>query len=68
VIGWKASVSVETRLAKWPLLKTLRVEAGRWEGPRWIGGPDPVYYNVQDEQTVRLRLFEEPLVVRIYAK
>jgi len=68
VIGWKASVTLETPMAKWPALKKLRVEAGRWEGPRWIPAPDPVYYAVQDERAVRIRLFEEPLVIRIFAK
>jgi hypothetical protein len=68
VIGWKASVTLETPMAKWPALKKLRVEAGRWEGPRWLPAPDPVYYAVQDERAVRIRLFEEPLVIRIFAK
>jgi hypothetical protein len=68
VMGWKAAVTFETPLAKWPALKKLRVEAGRWEGPRWIPADDPVYYAVQNEREVRVRLFEEPLVVRVYAK
>ena len=68
VIGWKASVTLETPLAKWPALKKLRVEAGRWDGPRWVPAPDPVYYNVQSEREVRIRLFEEPMVIRVSAK
>ena len=68
VIGWKASVEVETPMAKWPTLKKLRVEAGRWEGGRWMPAPDPVYYAAQNEQVVRIRLFEDPLVVRVFAK
>src|ERR1035437_8541866 len=68
VIGWKASVTLETPMAKWPTLKKLRVEAGRWEGLRWSPAPDPVYYAVQGERAVRIRLFEEPLVIRIFAK
>lgn len=68
VIGWKSSVTLETPMAKWPTLKKLRVEAGRWEGLRWSPAPDPVYYAVQGERAVRIRLFEEPLVIRVFAK
>lgn len=68
VIGWKASVTLETPMAKWPTLKKLRVEAGRWEGLGWSPAPDPVYYAVQGERAVRIRLFEEPLVIRVFAK
>jgi len=67
VIGWKASVRLDSPMAKWPALKKLRVEAGRWEGSRWIPAPDPVYYHVQDEQVV-IELFEEPLVVRVFSR
>jgi hypothetical protein len=60
VIGWKASVTLETPMAKWPTLKKLRVEAGRWEGLRWSPAPDPVYYAARGERAVRIRLFEPP--------
>jgi hypothetical protein len=68
VIGWKVSVKLDTPLAKWPALKKLQVESGHWDGPRWVPSPAPVYYAVENEQTVRIRLFEDPVVIRVYAK
>jgi hypothetical protein len=64
LVGWKASVSMESPLASWPALKHLRVEAGRWEGSRWVPSPEPVYYNApHEEKAVWVHLFEDPMVV-----
>jgi hypothetical protein len=69
LIGWKASVSMESPLASWPVLKHLRVEAGQWEGSHWIPSPDSVYYNAPHKgSAVWVHLFEDPTVVRVFTK
>jgi hypothetical protein len=69
LVGWKASVSMESPLANWPALRTLRVEAGQWKGSRWIPSADPVYYNApHEDKAVWVHLFEDPMVVRVFTK
>ncbi len=69
LVGWKASVSMQSPLAAWPSLKHLRVEAGQWKGSRWIPSSDPVFYNAPHENNaVWVHLFEDPMVVRVFTK
>ena len=69
LIGWKAAVLLESPLAEWPALKDLRVEAGRWEGTRWVPSTEPVYYNApHEDKAVWVHLFQDPMVVRVYLK
>ncbi len=68
VLGWRSAVTIATHLARWPDLKRVRIEAGRWEGPRWVRDPRAIYLGVaeQNDGVFRIRLFEDATIVRVY--
>jgi hypothetical protein len=67
VIGWRTSVTIQTPMSRWPELKRVKIEAGRWEGTRWIPDESANFLGAAEQNAgvFRIRLFEEPTVVRI---
>lgn len=67
VIGWRSAVTIQTPISRWPQLKRAKIEAGRWDGARWIPDRTAKFLGIaeQSDGVFRIRLFEEPATVRI---
>ena len=67
VAGWRTAVTIETPMSRWPELKRVKIEAGRWDGARWLADPSAHFLGVAEQNAgvFRIRLFEEATVVRI---
>lgn len=68
IVGWRSAIAIRSGLSRWPRLKQVRIEAGRWESAQWKPEPDGGFLGVAEQQdgVFRIRLFEQPTVVRLF--
>ena len=64
VLGYRCSVSFESELARWPGLKSVRFERGRWEDGEWRAKGPTRYVANQSKGSFGLGL-AEPQAIRI---
>lgn len=67
VIGWRTVATLSTPIVRWPELKKVRVEAGRWDRERWVQDPRAIFMAIAEHASgvFRVRLFDDPTVVRL---
>ncbi|WP_263368730.1 DUF5597 domain-containing protein [Edaphobacter bradus] len=63
-VGYRVNVSLENATFRWPMLKNVQVERGRWSGQQWVTEGEPAYWINQSKPGMILQL-DVPQAVRV---
>jgi hypothetical protein len=64
LVGYRINVSLEDAAFRWPALRSLRVERGRWSGQQWVKEGEPAYWVNQSKPGMIVEM-DDPQAVHV---